>query len=115
MTIVIDARCVHQTISGIDRYVLGLLGGIAKSSVAGSDPIKVLVRPESMVRCAVSNQSCFELVECAWSPWGFRSQANLPRLLRSLPRQLPQLPRRAGHGDGARDDGPAPRSAAEPG
>jgi len=84
MTIVIDARGVHQTISGIDRYVLGLLGGLANLDSRPAALIKVLVRPGSMVREAIGYRDCFELVECAWSPWGFRSQANLPKLLRSI-------------------------------
>jgi len=83
-SIVIDARCVHRMISGIDRYVLGLLSGIASLDSRPEVPIKVLARPGSMIHETIGSAGYFELVECAWSPWGFRSQANLPRLLRSL-------------------------------
>jgi len=82
MSIVFDARCVGPELSGIGRYALGLLSGLAELSPQG--PIYVLGGEPALLREAVDKRTGLELLACCWPPWSLRGQLFLPRLLRKL-------------------------------
>jgi alpha-1,3-rhamnosyl/mannosyltransferase len=78
--VILDARCVGEHISGIERYVLGLIEGFKE---IGVDDLRVIGRRVPLLENSLRGGS-IELVECQMPPWSIRSQMFLPGLLKQL-------------------------------
>jgi alpha-1,3-rhamnosyl/mannosyltransferase len=82
--IVIDARDVSPSMSGIGRYVAGLLRGLRE--LDPPEPIRALTLPahESLVRRCIDGAPNMTTETCDCSPWSVRNQLDLPRRLRAM-------------------------------
>jgi glycosyltransferase involved in cell wall biosynthesis len=82
----IDARYAEGKISGIGRYTLNLLKGLAAAGVGF--PIRVLIPPHLDLPADVANCPSFDLVCVKTSPRTLTDQFTLPILLRRLDVEL---------------------------
>lgn len=82
MSIVLDARGVGPELSGIGRYTLGLLSGLAELDPPG--PIYVLGRHVDLLDKVIGESRGIEIVACNLPPWSIRSQLRLPGRLKKL-------------------------------
>ena len=80
MNVAIDARYAKAPISGIGRYTLNLLRGIAQASPNGR--ILVLTADASALPEAVRKCPCFEFVKRTSNPRGLAEQFTAPRAIR---------------------------------
>jgi glycosyltransferase involved in cell wall biosynthesis len=89
-SIVFDARCVTPELSGIGRYALGLLSGLA--ALHPPHKIYVLGGDARLIAEAVQGAPWLERLACDWSPWSMRSLLLLPGYLRALRCQVYHCP-----------------------
>lgn len=82
MTIVIDARCVSDELSGIDRYVLGVIEGLA--SVRPPETIRVLGKAVRPLLALTDHHGAPDLIECDLPMWSLRAHHKVPALLKRL-------------------------------
>ena len=66
-SIVFDARCVTPEISGIGRYALGLLSGLAALHLP--QKLYVLGGDARLIEETVQGSPWFERLACDWSVW----------------------------------------------
>ena len=81
-SIVFDARCVTPEISGIGRYALGLLSGLAALHLP--QKLYVLGGDARLIEETVQGSPWFERLACDWSDWSGRGLLLLPSYLREL-------------------------------
>jgi len=79
-SIVFDARCVAPELSGIGRYVLGLLSGLA--ALHPPQKFYVLGGDAKLIDEAMRGSPWFERLACDWSVWSVRGLLLLPSYLR---------------------------------
>ncbi|MGI9015470.1 MAG: glycosyltransferase family 4 protein [Phycisphaerales bacterium] len=90
MSIVIDARDVTPTLSGIGRYVLGIVRSIAE--VQGLANVRVLSSDVDVLNSHLPAVHGLDLVALPYRPLSVKTQTHLPRLLRSLNASLYHAP-----------------------
>ena len=90
MTIVIDARCVSDELSGIDRYVLGVIEGLA--SVRPPETIRVLGKAVRPLLKLTDHHGAPDLVECDLPMWSLRAHHKVPALLKKLGTEVYHCP-----------------------
>ena len=89
-SIVFDARCVAPELSGIGRYALGVLSGLA--ALHPPQKIYVLGGDARLIDEAVQGSPWLERLPCDWSAWSVRGLLLLPRYLRELRCQVYHCP-----------------------
>jgi len=89
-TIVFDARCVTPELSGISRYVLGVLSGLAALHLP--QKIYVLGGDAALIDEVVQGSPWLERLACDWSVWSVRGLLLLPRYLHELHCQVYHCP-----------------------
>jgi len=89
-SIVFDARCVAPELSGISRYALGVLSGLA--ALHPPHKIYVLGGDARLIDEAVQGSPWMERLACDWSAWSVRGLLLLPSYLRALRCQVYHCP-----------------------
>ena len=89
-SIVFDARCVAPELSGIGRYTLGVLSGLA--ALHPAHKIYVLGGDARLIGEAIQGSPWLERRTCDWSIWSVRGLLSLPCYLRALRCQVYHCP-----------------------
>jgi alpha-1,3-rhamnosyl/mannosyltransferase len=74
--IIVDARWVGAQLSGISRYVLGLLSGLATLDVPY--PVYALGGDAALIQQAIGTSDRVTRIACPWSPWSVAGQLGVP-------------------------------------
>src|SRR5919108_1837465 len=82
MAILFDARSLDGEMSGITRYALGLLKGVAELDPPGK--IFILGKTAGSLCEEFARHSCFEVVHCDLPAWSILSQVKMPKILRKI-------------------------------
>jgi glycosyltransferase involved in cell wall biosynthesis len=82
MAVLFDARSLDGEMTGITRYALGLLRGIA--DLDPSRKIFLLGKTAGGLSKAFAGRGCFEFVNCDLPAWSIHSQIKLPKILRKI-------------------------------
>ncbi len=87
--IVVDARELSPRMTGVGRYVAGLLSGLAELDLPRHVNVLAMEEHASLVREIVGERASMSVVSCpvgavGGGPWSLRSQMQLPRLLNQL-------------------------------
>lgn len=80
--IAVDARYIRPALSGIGRYTLNFLHGLAQIDMP--DDLIVLTCPDTPLPEALANHPRFRIVQIPYLPWSPASQWHLPWKLRQL-------------------------------
>ena len=83
MSAVFDARNINGKMSGIERYSVGLLSGIAELDPSGKK-IFVLTNIKGAHNEKFGRSNCFEFIYCNSPPWSPLSQIKIPRLIKKI-------------------------------